>query len=83
MAAQNLRELVEARLDALNDQELRAVLHYIEAMQRTSLPEITTKPMTPRLDFLPPNRTLPVVLKKFCKRGLDGQNHSLRKHLDG
>ncbi len=52
MAAQNLREQVEARLDALNDQELSAVLHYIEAMQSTSLPEDYDEANDPSIGFL-------------------------------
>ena len=39
MAALNIREQLIAKLDELSDEEIAAVLRYVEAMQTTSLPE--------------------------------------------
>ncbi|MEO8397177.1 MAG: hypothetical protein ABI700_29550 [Chloroflexota bacterium] len=39
MAVPNVRQQVESKLDQLSDEELTAILRYIEAMQTTSLPE--------------------------------------------
>ncbi len=39
MAALNIREQLIAKLDELSDEEVAAVLRYVEAMKTTSLPE--------------------------------------------
>jgi len=38
MAVPSVRQQIDAKLDQLSDEELTAILHYIEAMQSTELP---------------------------------------------
>jgi hypothetical protein len=52
MAIRELRQQVEAKLDELSEQELSAVLHYIEAMQSTSLPDDYDEANDPSVGFL-------------------------------
>lgn len=65
MAVQDLREQVKAKLDALDEQALAAVLHYIqtmqpsdvaryvEIMQSDELPEDYDEANDPAIGFLP------------------------------
>ena len=51
MAVPNVREQVEAKLDQLSDEELTAILHYIEAMKTTDLPADYDEANDPAIGF--------------------------------
>ena len=52
MAVSNIREQIETRLDQLSDEELAAVLHYIEAMESPELPADYDEASDPSIGFL-------------------------------
>jgi hypothetical protein len=52
MAVPNIRQQLESKLDALNEEQLTAILHYVEAMQSTSLPEDYDLANDPSVGFL-------------------------------
>ena len=52
MAVPNVRQQVEAKLSQLSDEEVAAVLRYIEAMQTTELPADYDEANDPSIGFL-------------------------------
>ena len=52
MAVPNIRQQVESKLNQLSDEEVEAVLHYIEAMQTTELPSNYDEANDPAIGFL-------------------------------
>ncbi|MBI1258740.1 MAG: hypothetical protein GC204_14825 [Chloroflexi bacterium] len=51
MAVPSVREQVKAKLNQLSDEEVAAVLHYIEAMQTTELPADYDEANDPAIGF--------------------------------
>jgi hypothetical protein len=52
MAVPNVRQQVEEKLSQLSDEEVAAVLRYIEAMQTTELPADYDEANDPSIGFL-------------------------------
>lgn len=51
MAAPDIRQQLIAKLDNLSDEEMKALLRYIEAMQSTSLPDDYDEANDPAIGF--------------------------------
>ena len=73
MAVQDLREQVKARVDTLSDQELAAVLRYIEVMSKPTLPDDYDIENDPAIGFFSAepdfaSRTEEILEKGFGQR---------------
>ena len=69
MVVSNLREQVIARLDSLSDEEMRALLRYIEAMQRTTLPDNYNAANDPAIGFFSADSELASRTEEILQSG--------------
>lgn len=73
MATPTARDQLIAKLDELSDEQIAALLRYVETMQTTTLPTDYDAASDPAIGFFLPTLISQVEPKKFCRLALEGQ----------
>ncbi len=79
MVASDIREQVIARLDSMSDEEVAALLRYIDAMRSTALPDDYDEANDPAIGFLSGTTDLATGTKEILRREVTSLSGWTRK----
>jgi hypothetical protein len=79
MTASDIRQQLIAKLDSLSDEEMKALLRYIEAMQSTSLPDDYDEAHDPSIGFLSGTTDLATRTKEILQNEISSSGWTQKK----
>lgn len=74
MALADIRQQVIAKLESLSDEEMRALLQHLEAMQQTTLPDDYDEANDPSIGFLSGTTDLAGRTKAILREGISASS---------